>query len=417
MPNWKGTLNNTASLYYQGMSASQAQVTRYLDNPNMQLTTGEVGSLETAGITTIPRSQLWVYPEVPEANRHTEWGWMGKFEHWIRNIQIKPNQHVALDYTPLYPCDESGTLHHYSIDASKCSLGQSTDIAAHEAKYTSLMNLHPEINQVILYGVSRGAATTFSAMAEKHYAHVKLCILEAAPSSISGILKHYFHKPVATTVYQLASKFLGAQHSTDKASQARGHVDSFPDNVPVVFVSSLSDGVVPIENSLRLALRLAAKRIQGQERESQPAAPVYFLKLNDVGHNDYATSGKAESARYNQFIHAVYKKHELPHDEVLAKQGESELITADLTSRHHRAMLDEQIVFWADRTHRPEIRVNALAKLIEQQHDLPSTKDELDVYAQMPLFSKHLEGRFFSKTEAQSNIESLKNDVAHQKTL
>ena len=278
---------------------------------------------------------------------------------------------------------------------TQSSLGQITDIRDHKRKYDALTILHPEISKVVLYGASRGGATTFSALAENQYKNVALCIIEGAPSSMSSVIKSYVslvpglsrfgayfynHLPV-----QL---ILGHQHKQDKASQARGHVERFPINVPLLVISSLKDGVVPVISTIRLALRVAAHRIASNNSSAQP---VYFLQLSDAGHNTYTELGTRDSQRYNRLIHAVYKMYNLPHDARLALEGEYELEKANLMTGANRTLIQEQIKFWSDKPNRAQIRNQAFQKVVRFKSDKEVDDNQLAVYEQMPLFRKCIE--------------------------
>ena len=123
---WTGDLEHTAYLYYQGMSVTQVQAARYIETNSMVLTTGEQATSRPSGVNTIPRDRLWVYPEIQEIQRNTTVGLLGRFEHLMHSVRVGAKQ-SSLSYpslpptnTPLYPTDESGTLHHYSVNKAQC---------------------------------------------------------------------------------------------------------------------------------------------------------------------------------------------------------------------------------------------------------------------------------------------------------
>lgn len=406
-PFWTGDLTDVAYIYYQGILASQVQAGRYIGTNTMVLTTGEVAAFSQSGVQTIPLDRLWVYPEIQEIQRDTRVGTTGRMEHLSHGISITRNT-GELPYQPLYPTDEQGTLHHYSINGAESSFGQVTDIRDHKRRYDALMTAQPHIRNVVMHGTSRGGATTFSALAEHQYEHVKLCILEAPPSSVSGILKNYAARlgssKLGRFLYNpLAYFMLGKQYVHDKANQPRGHVDRFPVDVPLVIISSVKDGVIPIENSLRLALRVAAHRLQSSAPNVQP---VYFLQLNNEGHNTYTRPGSSDSERYNNLVHAAYKKHGLPFNEQAALRGEKELEQANLMSGTNRQLVEEQIRFWQDSENRPQIRNQALAKLFELRKEKLIDRTQLELYEQMPVFSKSL--GFFQSPSIQEQFDALK---------
>ena len=411
---WTGDLKNTAYIFYQGMNASQAQAARYVETNTMVLTTQEEAVYLKTEVNTIPRERLWVYPEIQEIQRNTKLGLIGRVEHNAHGIYIRKNI-GPLPYQPLYQTNEQGTLHHYSVNAAKSSLGQTTDILDHQRKYAALISAHPNINNIVLYGVSRGAATSFSALAEHQYRNVRLCILEGVPSSMSGIIKNYAARipglsRLGKFFYSepIAHLFFGHQHVLDKSSQARGHVEHFPVDVPLVIISSHKDAVVPLENSIRLALRVAAHRLTSTNPNVQP---VYFLQLDKVGHNEYTKQGSKDSQCYNNFIHAVYKKHGLPFVEQYAHEGEVELEKANLMSEPNRQLVHEQIKFWLNKPNRDQIRNRAFDQLVALKKDKKIDQNQLALYEQMPLFSKCDPSLyFFQRMPIREKFKALKEE-------
>lgn len=413
-PVWTGNTDNTAFIFYQGRDSSQVHAAKYLGNNKMGTTTGEVADFRGKGILTIPPEKLWVYPEIREIDRHVKFGLLSRFKHWVQGMQVvRPEENgEQLDYTPLYPQNQSGSVHRYSVSNSRRSLGQKTDIKSHKKRYDSLSQHHPEINNVVVYGVSRGAATTFASVAENNYKNVKLCVLEAPPASIRDLFKVYFSKLLGKILYNesIAALFLGKHHKTGKQHQALGHVANFPNDIPLVIISSQKDTTVHHKNSLKLALAVAAKRIDAQSR-GEAIAPVYFLQLDKSDHNDYCINGSSEDPeRYQNFMHAIYKKQGLPYVEEYAIQGEQTLKTAVLTDGLLKEQIKFQSEFKNDKPARKTIRNQALESIRTEINTL-DTADKarvVNICAAMPLYCKHRNRHtLFGKTDTLKKLETL----------
>jgi hypothetical protein len=398
---WSGeSLNDTAFLFYSGNRTTQTQAIRFIGNQRMKTTTNEVVYYHQPGLLTMPVSRLWVAPEMDEVCRHPSWffGACAQFEQWWMNgVSVDDSRHV-LDYEPLYRTDESGSVVHYGLYNEARSLGQITDINAHQRKYQALVEtMHPK--HIIAVGVSRGAATTFSAIANNDYDNIKLCVLEGVPSSIRALFKSYFSHRMGSYLYNdwTAYWLLGHQHRTDKTQQAFGYVERFPNDIPLVIISSQKDGVVPHEVSVKLALRVAAKRLLAQDK-GEHIAPVYLLQLDYVGHNDYARCDKPDGIRYQNFMHAVYRAHHLPYIEEFALRGESELFCADLTAGALMQQVCYQGMFKTNKSERHAIRQQALASFYEQRQtwDDVTKARATQICRYMPLHHKPLEQGWFS---------------------
>jgi len=418
--------HETFYLEYHGLHASQTQFTRYTGNHPMMTSTGEIARLNHQGINTIQHTHLWTYPEIKEIKRIKQWGIFSRFSTWYAGVKVMPAADNAdPDLAPAScPVKEEGSVYRYSIDSKYSSLGQNTDIDAHYEKYKAVTSpatnpRHHAQNNVVLYGVSRGAATSFVSLAthKADYKQVKLCILEGPPASISGVAKSFlwFFRALGKFLYRsLAWLFLGSNHKTGREHQAVGYVDKFPDDVPLVIVSSKQDGVVNHKGSLNLALKVAANRIEKiknatSDEERANIAPVYILQLDKSGHNDYAVGKERE--RYQNVIHAIYKKHDLPYVPEYAEKGEQELDVAELTRGVLKSQVAIQHDFKMNKNERGNIRTHAALNfhndvfkqlLPTEQSDKPEvTKNKeilhraVSICSSMPLYGKNINGSFF----------------------
>lgn len=423
-----------AVLFYQGFLCTQTQAVRYIGNQKIKLTTGEVAYANLPGIHTIPAKSLWLYPEIEEINRVPNFSltaWLYSWLHWLQGINQSHEKEQVIEGLHVHEPKESGSVLSYDISNQKCSLGQVTDVESHRKKYLALTQrfLNQEID-IISYGVSRGGATTFRALAQNQYQNIKLCILEGPPSSIHGLFKGYFTPYFGSLLYNrvIANIFLGAQHQLDHAQQAIAFAKKFPPNVPLVIVSSIKDEIVHHQNSLKLALAVASYRYNSSNRynpfnqSNQPTAPVYFLQLKQAYHNEYWLYHTEDGQRYQNFIHAVYKKHNLPYIEAFAHQGLKDLHMCELT----QGLLSEQVFFQTrfkiQKSLRTQIRTKALHAYQKQMPNLDNEEQEYarQVCIHMPLYSKHtplLSRTFFGLNpfqrmllQTQSKPESTTNE-------
>ncbi|MFI4955881.1 MAG: alpha/beta hydrolase family protein [Gammaproteobacteria bacterium] len=417
---WNGDISKTAYLFYQGKDSSQAQACKYTGNKPMLASTGEKVTFGEPGIDTIPAERLWVYPEIAEIDRQASFSILSRIKHWFRKISVtrdeitNKNEYLASKTDP-----EKGSINAYDVRSEGKSLGQQTDIAAHKAKYEAL-NQQNDIENVVLYGVSRGAATTFAALADHadEYKKVKLCILEAPPASIGGIVKqksNFLYKLLYKGKQNWLVSFLfGKQHKTDKKEQATGYVERFPKHVPLLIVSSRKDTEVPQKNSMKLALRVAVDRIKKQQ-QGEAIEPVYFLQLDEPNHNDYARKGKfLDAEKYQNFVSKIYGAHELPKNQSYANIADNNesMRVANLTG----GVLKDQVLFQAkfketkDTHERQEIRKKAFNSLCETLTSLSPREKErvVKICLAMPLYHKHLnKWNAFGKTEVEVALVNL----------
>lgn len=239
-----------------------------------------------------------------------------KWFFWSRTSSV--NNYFGIKVTPLPYKTTLDSVKFHSIHLSEYSLGQVTDIESHKRKYDAWLESKDRPDDLVLMGVSRGTSTTFCAMAKYKYERVKLVILEGAIDSIENILpqraENLFKmsclaKPATKAVYAGLSLFTKYDR---KGPSPLNSVEEFPENIPVIFVTSKMDTLVTCENTENIAKQLAGK---GKN-------DVYLLKLERSSHPNYMFDDKEDRDNYEAFVHAVKKKYGLVHDEALASKGE-----------------------------------------------------------------------------------------------
>lgn len=310
------------TLYYQGMNTSQTQALKYTGNQTIQATTGELmwceGRNQLPPLNVIYR--LHIGCEIADVNLapfQDDWSWLNPI-NWIgAGITYASNYlNGFLFLAAENPAPESVVFH--APVFSNVSIGQETDINSHRQKYRSWLQSENHSDGLILYGVSRGTAATFCAYAREQYPEVKLVILEGAIDSVANILpkrckqKLKYECPTNTMVsainYGLS---LFTAYRPDGVSPLSS-VNDYPENTPTVFITSEVDQEVPCENTENIANALA----------SRGRNDVYLLKLKRSSHPNYMFDDKEDRDTYEAFIHAIYRKYGLKHDEELANRGE-----------------------------------------------------------------------------------------------
>ncbi|MBA3660585.1 MAG: hypothetical protein H0W64_02560 [Gammaproteobacteria bacterium] len=236
--------------------------------------------------------------------------------NWCQGIKVQADS--------MPPASAPEALKAMAYNIYQTSLGQETDMESHYAKYQALIKLHPDPDyKIILFGPSRGAATTINAFAKYKYDNVHLVILEGCFSSVEEVIANWVPSHTAS---QLLGRALGmfTQYHNDGPSPAKS-VLSFPENIPVVFITSKKDRIVPCASTEKLAYELNAK---GKN-------DVYLLKLENANHVNYMFSNKKDHDTYECFIHAIYEKYGVPYKPELAKLGKPLLESCLLQHPEH----------------------------------------------------------------------------------
>jgi hypothetical protein len=315
------------TIFYQGMNTSQAQALKYTVDEKIIATTGEIMWCEG-------RNQLSRLKVIYNL-------FIGKE---IKDVDLKPFKNICSFFNPVKLFGALATRwsnwrngFHFQVPIvaspesvkfhapilSKMSFGQETDHISHRIKYQSWLKKTDKRDGIILWGVSRGTAATFTSFAIEKYPEVKLVILEGAIDSIPNVmLNRISHSLNSTRMASSVMPFVNScfrffkRHSITSYNpdglSPLDYVNTFPENIPVVFITSEIDREVPHKNTENIAMALARK---GKN-------DVYRLILKHSSHPNYMFDNREDRDAYECFIHAIYKKYQFQHDELLAIKGE-----------------------------------------------------------------------------------------------
>lgn len=231
------------------------------------------------------------------------------------------NHYYGVHFTR--PIPQQVSIAYHMLNFSQINFGQEHDMLSHRKKYDSWLIKEKKSEGLILWGVSRGTAATFCAYAKEKYPEVRLVVLEGAIDSSQNILSNYLFA-FCPNVY-LANRIKSSINIGLSFFKNRGYisydpdgpsplksVDQFPEDIPVVFITSEEDKIISCVNTERIAKALA-------NREKNP---VYLLKLKHSRHPNYMFDNSEDRNNYELFIHAIYKKYNLNHDQKLANAGQ-----------------------------------------------------------------------------------------------
>lgn len=317
-----GEVCNT--VFFQGNGSSQTQLNKYTGGRKTRATTGEF--MWSTGRNNLTALDVIYYPVL--GNKDIADIDLNPFKYFysvfnpikvtaslITSYQNSANGIHVSDFNPVI----GQTVASHSINLSEYSLGQSSDMQSHYEKYQAWMNLADEDKKqgLILWGVSRGTAATFCALTnpehKNDYKNIRLVVLEGAVDSISNVIGKRFGRaaPAATHVLNFFHKHNIIKYDNENGPTPLNTVQNFPENIPVVFITSKKDTIVPPENTRHIALELA----------KQKKNDVFLLELENSSHPNYMFDNKEDHDRYEHFIHAVYEKYHLAHKPELAAEG------------------------------------------------------------------------------------------------
>jgi len=193
-------------------------------------------------------------------------------------------------------------------DAQKRNMGASSLAQAPEiACLVDAHNKHTKKNgadDVVWLGVSRGASTLATAMAQYNFEMVKALVME---SPFACIANNQSSKQKQQRVRSQFPNFdINGVHPIDVMHKIRK-------DVPILIVCSKHDTLVSPESSIALYKKL----IESGHKKS-------YLLLLERGRHANILWGN-EGTVYRNVVHAFYKEHGLQYDATFAQQGAGRL--------------------------------------------------------------------------------------------
>ena len=305
----------TVTVFYQGMNNTQAQAARLVGKGGFIYPyTGEKVTCSRAIDSII---NLTVHPEIDEVELYDPtapllyyacrpitslWFLATRVSHWYATISIEPFDDDALF--------SNASLWTHAVRISAINLGQEGDLADHKKRVELCRAEDPDAD-LVLYGVSRGSLTTFTAYAQNRYEGVKAVVLEGCPNAIPNVINATWGESVHALYRRFAHRLCA--HDPEGIS-ALAVADKFPHETPVLFITSEGDRVVPASCTLNLVDALV--------KAGHPN--VYCLVLKNSSHIGYSFDDPEDAANYQNVAHAFYKKHNITgYNETYAKAGET----------------------------------------------------------------------------------------------
>lgn len=335
----KITYQECDTIFYQGANSSQTQAMHYTGGQKIVATTGEImwseGRNNLKPLNVI--YNLHIGPEILDVNLHPftsyydylnpvkfVYSCLARAKNYFGGVQILPATNASAD----------SVLFH-APNLAEMSYGQTSDIISHHNKYEAWQKREDKKDGIILYGASRGTAATFCAFSKYHYPEVRLVVLEGAIDSMENVVRRissniFRYESISNSMVEYLNsgvsylnrhKLFGYKRDGESPLKM---LNDFPENVPVVFITSRIDNVVPMQNTENIATRLA-------ERGKND---VYLLKLDNSRHPCYMYDDKNDRDKYESFIHAIYRKYGLQHDKELADKGEKYLDAALISKKY-----------------------------------------------------------------------------------
>lgn len=153
-----------------------------------------------------------------------------------------------------------------------------------------------------------------SILSQRHHPkHVKAVVLDSVFDSILHCIKHFIYQDkdarAEERLHDIINVAMGSY--SKKGPFPRDYAEQISNDIPILFVTSLKDGLVYPQCTLYLYNRL---RERGHTN-------VHILVLKKQLHPCYMMDDSEDKKTYEAVVHAFYKHYGLPHNSQKAELG------------------------------------------------------------------------------------------------
>jgi hypothetical protein len=297
----------TSYVYSPGLFGSPVVIGRYC--PYYVAPTGEeiYGTRGGKVLGDGTKITAVVFPEI-DVDRSNSW--------FRRIIYPMVSRKVLFSLFGIIVKDEGSSatsFSNYMPTITRANIGQEADIETLRKHLTDHCSTYPD-TKVVMYGDSRGAATTFNVIALDHHPQIACAVLEGIFDSIPHLIKHCWRWK---SKYDCIESFIHsmlricASCYTQDGPFPIDYAEKIPLDIPLLLVTSVRDEIVPYQSTIRLYCRLKERGCKN----------VHLLVLKYSNHKGYMV-GKDRSM-YESCVHAFYRAYGVDYDEKLAVVGAS----------------------------------------------------------------------------------------------
>lgn len=182
----------------------------------------------------------------------------------------------------------------------RMNVGGAADVRQHTEHFAAMLETTPVSTSVVLFGCSRGAATTMisvSQMPEELRKRISLVLLEAPFDTVPSVLEKSVCCSPCAAVQLLALEHLG-EYETKQFTPVDA-ANCFPLDIPVAFITSMVDDRVPITCTQPLIDTL---RSRGHPH-------LHHCMLSRSGHSNMSYGNPDDQHKYELFVADLYGKY------------------------------------------------------------------------------------------------------------
>jgi hypothetical protein len=265
------------TVFAQGNTSPRAQCAKYTKS-GINIFGKQVTMKEANDIIYNP----FVYPELNDVGYYWSWNPLHIISKLFSLLKI------------YYFQSTNETVHH--IHFTELNVAGREDVTQLQHAIRNSKKQHPDKN-IVLFGTSRGAANALVSISTYpgDKKDVALVILEAPFDTVPSVLKYQWSFLSPVVIYLLKTF---AKYDPNYITPLEA-IDSFPLDIPIVFVTSEVDKIVPSY--------LTQNLIDKIKERCHPN--VHHLSLENSGHSSMSLGNSDDQKRYVKFMHDIYDQY------------------------------------------------------------------------------------------------------------
>lgn len=285
------TMEEVVTVFAQGNHASRTQACKYAGPKgfDIRVTGGNVEHVFNPDSPTLLHN-IFTYGELNDL----EYGASYNPVHWISKL-------VHLGVNNYYNVYGTSCLPHNLL--SNDNIAGPEDVAQYVNAVRACIKENPK-KKIVLFGCSRGASVVLVALAkftEVEIKHIHLAIVEAPFASVPSVISRTYPSCIVPWILSGLEKF--TSYTSRQLSPLEAvKSETFPLELPLLFVTSQVDTTVPPEETLELIRVL---------REERGHRELHHLELQKSHHCQMSLQDQDDVDMYLKKVQLLYRKYQL----------------------------------------------------------------------------------------------------------
>jgi len=281
----KNREDSIVTLFFQGNMAARNQGAKYTGPNGIKVLYKPTNTVYTSRIPNAPLLfyNPYLYDELKEIVYGMPW-----------NPLFFPN--YLISFVIQWYFNIIGSPAHH-VDLFRLNVGGPADVSQHQTALKNCIHDNPG-KKIVLFGTSRGAATTFvsvSLLPPELRSKICLVVVEAPFDTVPNVLEKTAYVPAALQLFLLTHL---CQYSPSQLTPLDA-ADNFPLDIPIAFITSEVDSTVPYQCTKNVIRKLKNRNHKN----------IHHLKLKKSGHSTMSLHNEEDVNNYKIFMNDLYEKY------------------------------------------------------------------------------------------------------------